>query len=289
MTSRRILVALDPSQSARGALEVAAKMAALGDVELVGLYVEDLALLQAAALPVTSLIQRHSSKPRDMVSAEMERAFRVAAREARAMLSEISDRLRIKASFEVQRGPVPSEMLAAACHFDMVSIGTTGRPGSQAGSVARVLIAAGPCSVLISRRPVRAGGPVTLLVEHGPRRIALARELSLIRPHGLRIFRPAGEADLDRRFDAPTRDLIERLERSEVEELPPGTQTDRVMQLLGRRPAGILMIDRGGAFAALPEINRLLSQGLADALLLYGTADQATEASASSKAATTGA
>ena len=151
MSVRRVLVALDHSRSARAALEAAAEMAAQGDggeVELVGLYVEDLALLRAAALPVTSLIQRHAGKPRDMAAAEVERAFRIAARAARASLSEISERLRIRTSFQVQRGRLQSEMVAAACRFDLVSVGTTGRPGAEAGSIAKALIAAGPCSVL---------------------------------------------------------------------------------------------------------------------------------------------
>lgn len=288
MTPRRILVALDHSRSARTALETAAAMAAQGDAELVALYVEDLTLLQAAALPMTHLIERHG-REREMAAAELERAFRITAREARIVLRDIGERLRIKASFEVQRGQLQSEMVAAAGRFDLVSVGATGRPGSQAGSVARALMAAGPCAVLISRRHVRTGEPVTLLVEPGPGRLALSRELSLLRPRRLRILAPAGVTDLGAIFDPATLGLIKGLERCEVETLAAGAAADQVSQALGRRPAGLLMMARQATLAAPAEITALLSRGLADAVLLTGAAAQTDEASGKAKDATTGA
>ena len=287
MTPRRILVALDHSRSARTALETAAAMAAQGDAELVGLYVEDQTVLQAAALPVTHLIERHGHE-REMAAADMERAFRIAAREARLVLRDIGERLRIKASFEVRRGPLQSAMVAAAGRFDLVSVGATGRPGSQAGSVARALMMAGPCAVLIARRQLRRGEPVTLLAEPGPQPLALARELSLLRPRRLRILAPAGVTDLDRVFDAETLALIRGLESCEIETLGPGALADQVSQALGRRPAGLLMTARGGPLAGPVEITALLSHGLADAILLTAAA-QTDGASGKAKDATTGA
>lgn len=293
MSARRILVALDQSRSARAALEAAVEIAVQkndgGDVELVGLYIEDQALLQAAALPVTSLIQRHAGKPRDMAAAEVERAFRIAARQARAMLGEMSERRRIKASFQVQRGPLQSEMVAAAWRFDLVSVGATGRPGSEAGSVARALIAAGPCAVLISRRALRTGEPVTLLLEPGPQPRSLSSTLSLVRPRRLRVLCPSGATELAAHFDTPTLALIRELARCDVEPLPPGPMADAVKQALARRPAGLLMIDRGGSLAQASALSALLTGGLADAILLTGAAENPDQAPARSKVATTGA
>ncbi|MGD8821809.1 MAG: universal stress protein, partial [Anaerolineales bacterium] len=60
----RILVAVDASSHSRAALEAAAELAASLEVELVGIFVEDINLMRLAELPIAVEIETPTGQVR---------------------------------------------------------------------------------------------------------------------------------------------------------------------------------------------------------------------------------
>ena len=76
-TTRRILVALDASQHSLAALEAASELAEALKAELVGIFVEDVNLLNLAGLPFVREVGYPSGAARPLDSPSMERALRI--------------------------------------------------------------------------------------------------------------------------------------------------------------------------------------------------------------------
>lgn len=165
---RRILVALDTSHASRAALESAAAYAQRLDAELFGLFVEDLDLIQLAALPLARETGLASATARALDPLTMQRALEAQANQARRALERIARRFGVRATFRVARGHVASELVAAAAEADLVALGLSGQmemAGRRIGSTARAVVAHAQCSVLIEHGRERRGETVALAWE----------------------------------------------------------------------------------------------------------------------------
>jgi nucleotide-binding universal stress UspA family protein len=120
MTLRRIVVGLDAGPSGRAALEAAARLAARMQAELVGLFVEDIDLLNLAGLPFAREVGYPSATLRQLDVAAMERALRATAQEVQRMMAAIARRAPLSWSFRVARGALLTELRAAAAEGDIV-------------------------------------------------------------------------------------------------------------------------------------------------------------------------
>lgn len=127
--SSRILLALDISPRSRAALEMAAALAAELDVELAGLFVEDIDLLRLSGLPFARELGIFSPDPQPMAMHDMERALRREAEEVQRLLAEAAARLRLRWSFQVARGRIVTELFAQADEFDLIVLGKCARSG----------------------------------------------------------------------------------------------------------------------------------------------------------------
>jgi len=123
---RRILVALDTSPHSLAALEAAANLAAKMNAELLGLFVEDAALLRLAEVPCAREILYFSTAENALTRASMESRFRVQAEQARKALADAARRAHVEWSFRTVRGDVASEVLAAASDVDLLAMGKGG-------------------------------------------------------------------------------------------------------------------------------------------------------------------
>ena len=140
---RRILVALDASPHSLAALKAAVDLAAKIDAELLGLFVEDTALLQLAELPCTREVLYFSAAELPLTRASMESRFRAQSEQARKALEAAAQHAQVAWSFRTVRGEVASEVLAAAAEVDLLALGRAGwsldrrlRTGSTALEVA---------------------------------------------------------------------------------------------------------------------------------------------------------
>jgi nucleotide-binding universal stress UspA family protein len=180
--SEYILVALDASPLSRAALTSAADLAATLHVELRGLFVEDEGLMHLAGLPFCLEIGAFTARPRRLEPNNMEREFRVQAAGLRKIMADVAGQRRVAWSFQVVRGRVTDQVLAASAEARLLYLGRVGRtPGKRFGSTARAV-------ALRTHRPVliQSGGQPLhgqFLVVHtdspaSDHAVALAVELS---------------------------------------------------------------------------------------------------------------
>ena len=164
----RILVALDASEESQKALEATARLAADLEAELVGLFVEESELIEAAALPMTRLILRHGQSQTALDPALMRRALKITSSRARSALAATAERWQVKWSFRVAQGALGDEMLSQVRSHDLLALGRPrrARQGARPAEVLRRVTAEAACSVLLLRqgenraRPRMAHGQV---------------------------------------------------------------------------------------------------------------------------------
>lgn len=136
-----ILVALDTSPYSAAALAAAAEVAATLNLELRGIYVEDVNLLHLCGLPFSLEIGSFTANPRRLEQTRVERDFRLQAAQLRRAMADIAGRQRVSWSFKVVRGGVTQEVLSAGSSAQMVSIGRVGTtPGKRTGSTAQAVV-----------------------------------------------------------------------------------------------------------------------------------------------------
>ncbi|HZA45076.1 MAG TPA: universal stress protein [Rubrobacter sp.] len=160
---RRILVALDASPSSLVALEEAAKLAAVWGAELAGVFVEDSELLRMAQLPFMQTVGSFSATAQRLDTRRLELGFRADAGRVRRALERIAEKERVEWTFRVVRGPVASEILAAAREADLIMLGRIGwslAGRRRVGSTVVAIMQASSCPTLILHQGTPLGSPV---------------------------------------------------------------------------------------------------------------------------------
>nr|WP_294865784.1 universal stress protein UspA [uncultured Pseudogulbenkiania sp.] len=195
----KVLLALDVSPRSRAALELAAALAAARDVELAGLFIEDINLLHLAALPFTREIGQFS-RAAPLAAPQLEHALRCEAEQARRLLADTATRRQLRWSFQLARGQIATELFARAAEPDLVVLGKSARMGTM--PLWTLLCEAPP-----PLPPRRAARPrLVVLFDGSPgaaRALALARDLAQSQDGELRVLIPAdNEADFLRHANA---------------------------------------------------------------------------------------
>lgn len=185
--ARRIVVTLDASACGRAALETAAELAAQMQAELWGLFVEDVALLRLANLPLASEVALPCAVPRPLEPVRLQHALRLHAERVRQAVAEAAGRRQLRWSFQVLQGDVvrTSRTLAEQAELlilgwaEMVASGmSAGATRAATGSI--LVIDEGPPA---GDRVLRAAAALAQL---------LGSELLVLHPEG------SGEADAAR-------------------------------------------------------------------------------------------
>ena len=262
---KRVLVALDPAAECRAALETAARLAAQSEAELVGLFVGENELLEAAALPVTRVIRGSDFALDPLDRSVMEQGLKAWAAQARANLTAAAERWHVQASFQVARGDLAEALLAEARRCDLLALGTVGRVSqrSRIGATARRMARQAPCSVLVMRHDETPGLPVTVLFEGNERALALGEELAQMQGRALEIavvdtgLMAAAKAWLS------DRDLPARVEQLSVE------TAEQLSAQLASQPAGIVVLERAGRLGSAVDTDRVLA-GPPSSVILVG-------------------
>jgi nucleotide-binding universal stress UspA family protein len=211
---RRIVVAVDSSAAAQEALEAAAALAARLNAELIGLFVEDIDLVNLAGLPVGREIRLSSGQTREFDQLALEEGFRIAAARARRYLQQMSARSRVVSTFRTVRGRVETEVVAAAAEGDLLILGTAARSVGfrwRPGSIAAAAAARAPRSVLIMRPGGRLEGKALLIYDGSPGRgLALEAALRLVsaRDDALTVLLVAADVAQARSLEAEVRERL---------------------------------------------------------------------------------
>ncbi|MGF1609834.1 MAG: universal stress protein [Kiloniellales bacterium] len=262
---RRVLVALDPAAQCRAALETAARLAAEREAELVGIFVEEADLLQAAALPVTQVIRDTDFMLDALDPSKMQQGLRAWAAQARAALDAVAARWHVQASFRVIRGSVGEALLAEADGYELIALGTVSRASQRRrfGGTARLIARAAPCAVLLMRGVQQPGEAVVVLYEGSEQALALGRELADLNGQPLSVLAP-GEA----LAEAARAWLAERGPDAKVEVLAE-TAAAPLAARLGRAAAGIVVLERKGKLGGQIDVEAVLA-GPASSIVLVG-------------------
>lgn len=138
---RRIVVALDASSYSLAALRTAAEVAALLDIDLQGLFVEDINLLYLCDFPFNQEIGSYTGRARPLENAALERQLRTVATAIHRSINQVALDTPVRWSFQVRRGSVVNELLAATQDADLLSLGRSGHVRRNTlGSTARALV-----------------------------------------------------------------------------------------------------------------------------------------------------
>ncbi|HHY57577.1 MAG TPA: universal stress protein [Chloroflexi bacterium] len=184
-----ILVALDASPHSAAALAAAAEVAAALNLELRGLYVEDVNLLHLCGLPFGLEIGSFTANPRRLEQAHMEREFRIQASLLRKIMADVAGRQRVSWSFKVVRGGVTQEVLSAGSSAHMVSLGRVGTtPGKRTGSTAQAVVRHTRRPVIVQSAQNALSGPFTVVYLGDPASDhAIELGIQLAKPHSTHI------------------------------------------------------------------------------------------------------
>lgn len=178
-----ILVALDLSPHSEAALAAAAQLAAALNLELRGLYVEDVNLLRLCGLPFAIEIGTFTARPRRLEQSNLERDFRMAATQLRKIMADVAGKRRIAWSFQVVRGGVTDQLLQASAAARMLSLGRVGRsPGKRTGSTAQAIAERTQRPVILQSRQRSISGPLIVVCTGsaaGQRVLALGLQLAV--------------------------------------------------------------------------------------------------------------
>lgn len=139
--AERIVVALDASPNSAAALRAGAELASLLGVELEGLFVEDINLLHLCGLPYQQEVGSYTGSVRRLDDRALQRQLRALAETMRQAMAREARRRPVRWTFQVRRGPVVAELLAASQAASIMSLGRASRRhrkklGSTAQSVA---------------------------------------------------------------------------------------------------------------------------------------------------------
>jgi nucleotide-binding universal stress UspA family protein len=178
---RRILVALDTAEPSTAALEDAARLAAGMEAELVGLFIEDAELLQAAALPMTRIVPHQARTLAAFDPESMQRAYRIWSAEARRSLEAVATRWRIKWSFQVARGTYAEQLLATLRAGDLLALASSKHQRhSRTGMAALTVAAQAPCSLFLMYRRWETWKPVVVLYDGSEEALVMGQTLAAI-------------------------------------------------------------------------------------------------------------
>lgn len=163
---QRILVALDSSAASMAALKQAVALAAHFKAGLLGLYVEDITLVQLAQISFTQEVGLFSASRRSLEVRYVERQFKGQANRARQAMATLAEQAGVAWTFRVVRGVIAKELLSAASDADLIVLGRVGLSGQarrDIGSTARALLLESPHLTLVLHPETQVGLPVIAL------------------------------------------------------------------------------------------------------------------------------
>jgi len=269
---RRILIALDASAHSREALSTAIGLAARLHSEVSGLFVEDIDLFHLAELPFAREIRFPEATARQMGLEDIQRRLRARAAVMRRELEELAEQHHVISTFRVVRGPVASELLAAALEADVLALGRLGHSvarRARLGSTARAAIERAASAVLLVKPGVE-GGPVVALYDGSDAgRRALEAAADLIGDSGdlrVLVWGPDEETAFDRRQSA-ARLLARAGEQVQFQHLA-GDDLQLIVELVNRQHGSLLIIGLADSNLPADVVRTLLEDAEQHVLLI---------------------
>ncbi len=203
--NRRIVVGLTSASDAERAIAAATTVARVVEAHLVGLCVQEQAMLDLADFPFARVLDVDSPKPREVSRQSMQQAFARTAAVCRQALLKHADRAHVNWSFSAQQGEFNTVLQATTGTGDYVVLtGESHGMGLHAQLRDLRLVPARVGGVVVAgpHRKRRSAGPIVAIDdgdETGARTVAIAAHLAALNDKPLNLFViAASDADADR-------------------------------------------------------------------------------------------
>lgn len=168
---RRLLLTLDGTCTDDECLVIAVELAARLEVDLLGLFVEDVNVLRGASLPFVHQVSPLTASPYPFELEETERELKGFASRLERQLSTAADQRRVKWTFQVVRGIASREVAQVALDTDLVAIAETAPRSLAYSSTTRAVREAmreAGRMLLLLRPGVKVEGPIVLIYDGSP-------------------------------------------------------------------------------------------------------------------------
>ncbi len=267
---RRILVALEGDEGAAALLEAVASLAAGLHAELVGLFVEDIALLDAAGLPVARFLPSHAQAHAALDAAMMQRALRISASKAGAALAAAAESRRVKWSFRVVRGTMQDLVLAEVQTHDLLALGASGRAVRRArhAVATRVVAQQAPCSVLLLSTARADERPVTVLYDGSQRALVTGERLARIYGRPLLVVALGESDEAAQALETRACDWIEQQGARGQVRRRAVSEAEEICEALRAQHPGVLVVDPEGELVRRFGLESLLGELRCSVLVL---------------------
>lgn len=268
----RVVIALEATLEDDFALEIARDLVASASPELLGIFVENVRLLDYARSRLAREIML-TGRERPLDARQLERQIRAQSARVKARFEAVASKLGLPHMFQVTRGELIAELVERAAEAEALVLSIARQSGTAARPVdpaIRRLFEAPPRAVLFLRDGWRGGGSVLALIDSGdlsdpaleaaarlakqsgsPLTVVLSGTALAQREQTLRLLRGhlrSRGVDLDdvvalRHASAQGLAQAARICRARLVVMPAG-DTDLILELLGRLSSALLLVRR---------------------------------------------
>lgn len=210
----RVVVWLDPTAPQEAALPALAGLGAAA--EILGLFVEDLDLLDLSRLSVAREITYEGAPARQLEQSRTEQQFRAHGARMRALFETAARKICSRCSFRVARGVLRAELLKAAADYDTLVLTHSRQqfgPRLTIRTQLDELLTGGPRTLVIVQERWQTGRRIAVLYDDSPAsNLALQTAGAIARTEsvGLSIWLPADHAgELEARVADEIGDLVD--------------------------------------------------------------------------------
>ncbi len=181
---KRILVAIDASESNKSILKAATQLAQRLNAQLQTLFVEDINLLRMAQLPIAREITASAHTRRPLNLSVMEQQLRSQVERLRRVVAATAQQSNLTVDFKVLRGQIANELCTAVQDMDLLVVGKNTqlqRYSEKLGAITKDMLLGARCNLLLMRHGATLDKPVALLYtgsDAGKRALHLAMALA---------------------------------------------------------------------------------------------------------------
>lgn len=272
-TRRRVFVAIDDTSQSEAVIDTAALLAASLSAELNGILVEPQDLLDAASLPMTSIVSFHGEAvaPYDLLS--LKRSLRLRARKIEMQFAQLAERLNIPWQFSIGESGSLGDRIKTMTQGDIVAVGLS-RKGQRSSTtmLAPTSIAGGTnCSVLVIRKARVAPGSVAVVSSRPADDMGLGLSLAQAKGRALYILPVTPKSGPQTSSDTPP--ALPAALAPQARPLP-AVAVEGVLDTLSRLTPAYLVIERATLRALNMTPGEVTDRLALDGLIVTGSAAQ---------------
>lgn len=271
-TRRRVVIGLNAVSGAESSVAAGATLAAAIEAEMVGIFQRREAMLDAAELPFSRVVQAGSSAPAPVSRGAMAQAISRREGVCRKVMSVRAERLRVRWSFQSAPDEAETLLAAEALENDLVVLPRTrGEAGMPAVFDRMSRTALQRAAGIVFADAGHAGGPVVAIDDGdaiGAETVRLAARIADVTGADLNVLAiaatpPEGKAIADRAHDIAHRGHTLRVER-----YPPGAVASIANTLHRLAPSFVVADLNGDPFGDEAALRMLLRAARAPVVLL---------------------